>query len=106
MLIVTGGAGFIGSNIVAALEERGETDIVVVDRLRKRSGRDRHGDYRGDTKIHQCFHYITLPYWVFLFKRRIASAQRPGSASFRFTNAEAHAQRSSKTARESRNTLI
>lgn len=34
MLIVTGGAGFIGSNIVAALEERGETDIVVVDRLR------------------------------------------------------------------------
>ncbi len=34
MLIVTGGAGFIGSNIVAALEERGENDIVVVDRLR------------------------------------------------------------------------
>ena len=34
MLIVTGGAGFIGSNIVAALEDRGETDIVVVDRLR------------------------------------------------------------------------
>ena len=31
MLIVTGGAGFIGSNIVAALEDRGETDIVVVD---------------------------------------------------------------------------
>lgn len=34
MLIVTGGAGFIGSNIVAALEDRGETEIVVVDRLR------------------------------------------------------------------------
>ena len=34
MLIVTGGAGFIGSNIVAALEDRGETDIVVGDRLR------------------------------------------------------------------------
>lgn len=34
MLIVTGGAGFIGSNIVAALDGRGETDIVVVDRLR------------------------------------------------------------------------
>ena len=34
MLIVTGGAGFIGSNIVAALEDRGETDIVVVDRPR------------------------------------------------------------------------
>lgn len=34
MYIITGGAGFIGSNIIAALEARGETDIVVVDRLR------------------------------------------------------------------------
>ncbi len=31
--IVTGGAGFIGSNIVAALNERGEDDILVVDIL-------------------------------------------------------------------------
>jgi ADP-L-glycero-D-manno-heptose 6-epimerase len=36
MIIVTGGAGFIGSNLVAALEARGESNIVVVDRL----GRD------------------------------------------------------------------
>lgn len=34
MYVVTGGAGFIGSNIVAALEARGVKDIVVVDRLR------------------------------------------------------------------------
>jgi len=34
MYVVTGGAGFIGSNIVAALEARGIRDIVVVDRLR------------------------------------------------------------------------
>lgn len=34
--IVTGGAGFIGSNIVAALNARGEEDILVVDIL----GRD------------------------------------------------------------------
>ncbi len=31
--IVTGGAGFIGRNIVAGLNERGETDILVVDEL-------------------------------------------------------------------------
>lgn len=33
MLIVTGGAGFVGSNIVAALNERDDDDIVVVDDL-------------------------------------------------------------------------
>jgi ADP-L-glycero-D-manno-heptose 6-epimerase len=33
MIVITGGAGFIGSNLAAALEERGERDIVVCDRL-------------------------------------------------------------------------
>ena len=33
MIVITGGAGFIGSNIVAGLQERGFRDIVVVDRL-------------------------------------------------------------------------
>jgi len=33
MIVVTGGAGFIGSNIVAALSDRGEADIVVCDWL-------------------------------------------------------------------------
>src|SRR5205085_6250325 len=33
MLLVTGGAGFIGSNVVAALNEAGRADIVVNDVL-------------------------------------------------------------------------
>lgn len=33
MIIVTGGAGFIGSNLTAALEAAGRSDLVVVDRL-------------------------------------------------------------------------
>lgn len=35
MIIVTGGAGFIGSNIVKTLNERGREDILVVDDLKK-----------------------------------------------------------------------
>jgi ADP-L-glycero-D-manno-heptose 6-epimerase len=34
MIIVTGGAGFIGSNLLAALEAAGEDSLVVCDRLR------------------------------------------------------------------------
>jgi ADP-L-glycero-D-manno-heptose 6-epimerase len=33
MLLVTGGAGFIGSNVVADLNEAGRTDVVVNDKL-------------------------------------------------------------------------
>lgn len=33
MIIVTGGAGFIGSNLVKGLNERGHNDVLVVDNL-------------------------------------------------------------------------
>jgi len=33
MLLVTGGAGFIGSNVVAALNDAGRADVTVCDRL-------------------------------------------------------------------------
>ncbi|MGY8668659.1 ADP-glyceromanno-heptose 6-epimerase [Bradyrhizobium sp. UFLA05-109] len=33
MLLVTGGAGFIGSNVVAALNDAGRSDVVVCDHL-------------------------------------------------------------------------
>ena len=33
MIVVTGGAGFIGSNVVAALDEDGRGSITVCDRL-------------------------------------------------------------------------
>ncbi len=32
-IVVTGGAGFIGSNLVAELNRRGQTNITIVDNL-------------------------------------------------------------------------
>ena len=54
MFLVTGGAGFIGSNIVASLNEAGATDVAVSDWLGQ-----------GDVK------------WRNLAKRRIADLVAP-----------------------------
>ena len=37
MYVVTGGAGFIGSNIIAEMEKRGMGPIIVADLLRENS---------------------------------------------------------------------
>jgi ADP-L-glycero-D-manno-heptose 6-epimerase len=34
MIIVTGGAGLIGSNVIEQLNQRGQTDVLVVDHLK------------------------------------------------------------------------
>ncbi len=44
MLLVTGGAGFIGSNLVAALNDAGRSDVVVCDTL------GHHGKWRNLAK--------------------------------------------------------
>jgi ADP-L-glycero-D-manno-heptose 6-epimerase len=54
MLLVTGGAGFIGSNVVASLNEAGRSDIVVND------------------------HFGTDEKWRNLGKRRLADVVPPG----------------------------
>src|ERR1700682_5164005 len=40
MILVTGGAGFIGSNLVASLNERGVSEIAVCDHLDAAKGRN------------------------------------------------------------------
>jgi ADP-L-glycero-D-manno-heptose 6-epimerase len=35
MIVVTGAAGFIGSNVVAALNDKGRSDLLLCDRLGK-----------------------------------------------------------------------
>ncbi|MBI2994860.1 MAG: ADP-glyceromanno-heptose 6-epimerase [Gammaproteobacteria bacterium] len=40
MIVITGGAGFIGSNLVRGLNARGEEDILVVDEFARGAGPD------------------------------------------------------------------
>lgn len=67
MIVVTGAAGFIGSNIVAGLNARGINDILVVDDLA-------HG--------HKCLNLADLDFSDYLeydaFERRLAGQDLPG----------------------------
>ena len=35
MILVTGGAGFIGGNLIKKINRRGKTNIIIVDNLKK-----------------------------------------------------------------------
>ena len=60
MLLVTGGAGFIGSNVVAALNEAGRTDIVVNDVL----GADRKWQNLGKRQLADVVSSTELFRWL------------------------------------------
>jgi ADP-L-glycero-D-manno-heptose 6-epimerase len=51
MILVTGGAGFIGSNLLAALAARGHADLVVCDRLG-------HGDKWRNIAKREIAHFV------------------------------------------------
>ena len=64
MWIVTGGAGFIGSNLVQALNARGHADILIVDRSTKDFGNLgdlRFADLVRPEKFVEILHSKTLP---------------------------------------------
>jgi ADP-L-glycero-D-manno-heptose 6-epimerase len=46
VIVVTGGAGFVGSNLVAGLNRKGVTDVLVVDNLRSADKRPNLGALR------------------------------------------------------------
>ena len=89
--IVTGGAGFIGSNIVAALNARGEDDILVVDLL----GKDekwrnlvglRYADYLEAEAFRLALHQDTLARVEAVFHMGACSATTELDASYLVDN--------------------
>jgi ADP-L-glycero-D-manno-heptose 6-epimerase len=64
MIIVTGGAGFIGGNLLGALNARGVTDVLVVDRVGASSGNLknlRFSDFMRPEQFARAIEHKTLP---------------------------------------------
>ena len=36
MILVTGGAGFIGANLIKKINRRGDTNLIIVDNIKKK----------------------------------------------------------------------
>ncbi len=60
MILVTGGAGFIGSNLVASLNERGVTEIAVNDHLGSEAKERnlKHRRYSGIVALDELFRWL------------------------------------------------
>ncbi|MGO9513644.1 MAG: ADP-glyceromanno-heptose 6-epimerase [Steroidobacteraceae bacterium] len=76
MLVVTGGAGFIGSNVVAALAARGE-EVVVCDWL----GRDERWRNLAKHEIAALIAPEDLPAWLHRNSKSIATVIHMGAVS-------------------------
>lgn len=77
MYVITGGAGFIGSNIAATLEARGAGPLVIVDRLR-------HGDkWRNIAKrnLHDIVHPEDLEFFLATHSREVTAVVHMGAIS-------------------------
>ena len=69
MIIVTGGAGFIGSNLVRALNRRGRNDILLVDQLTDAPGDDAKRHNLSDLRISD---YIDKHEFIAAVERELA----------------------------------
>lgn len=90
-LIVTGAAGFIGRNLVAALNQRGETNIFLVDALgRDEKWRNLAGlafeDFWSIADFRQCVRTNALPKTTTIFHLGACSATDEADADYLLDN--------------------